>query len=136
MGGRGRKSLLFLVLLSLVLVGLSLTAGGCDDDGGVKATVNAYYDAVIKGDKAGQIAQWLPDRQAEADREADAWTARDKDGLKIAELHVTDGPTGDQRLVHLTIASNDKARPGRLRYETRTLLVQQGPGGWRILDAK
>lgn len=137
MGSPARKSLLVLTLLSLLLAGLALAGGGCEGEPGeVKATVNAYYGAVVRGDREAQIAQWLTDRRAEATREADAWSKRDKDGFKVTEVHSDAGPAGDQRLVHVTISTNDKARPGKQRYESKTLLVQQVQGEWRIRDAR
>lgn len=137
MGNTGRQSILFLTFMGLILAGLSLTAGGCDAEAdAAKTAVKAYYDAVARADRESQIAQWLPDRQAEAAREADAWSKRDKDGLKLTEVHVSDGPAGDQRIAHVTIATNDKARPGRTRYESKVLLLQQAARAWLVRDAR
>lgn len=136
-GAPARSSLVFLVLLCLILVGLSVTAGGCDTQvGGVKETIQAYYDGIARGDKQAEMALWMSDRQEEAAREADAWAQRDKDGLKADEVHVDSGPAGDQRIVHLTISIDDKARPGKRRYESKVLLLQQSGDKWRIRDAR
>lgn len=132
-----RNPLVFLALLGLILVGLSLTAGGCDAEaGGVKATVKGYYDAVARGDREGQAALWLPDRQGEAAVEAQAWGLRDKAGSKLAEVHISDGPAGDQRLVHATLSLEDSAQAGQRRYESQTLLLQRLEREWRIRDAR
>lgn len=138
MGGiRARYSLPFLGLFCLILIGLSVTAGGCDTQAdAVKGLTNAYYDDVVKGDVHAQESLWVPDRQDEAARDAQAWAQRDKEGLKLSELHVSDGPAADQRIVHVTVSVDDKARPGRKRYESKTLLVQLVNGKWLIRDVR
>ncbi len=136
-GDRTRSSLAVFVLLCAVIVGLSLMAGGCDPQAsGVKETVNAYYDAIGRGDKDAEVALWMPDRQDEAQAQANAWASRDRQGLKLDEVHVDSGPAGDQRIVHVTLSIDDKARPGRRRYETKTLLMQQQGDRWLIRDER
>lgn len=125
------------ISLVLVLVALSVITAGCDTDSGpIKATVKAYYDAVIAGAREAQLAQWLPDRQADATREVDAWSRRDRQGLNLTEAHISDGPASDQRLVHVTLSLDDRARPGVRRYESKVLLMQLVEGGWRIRDLR
>ena len=135
--GSFRNSAAALALFSLILVGLSATAGGCDTQAdGAKATVNAFYVAVVKGDKGAVIALWAPDRQEQGASDADAWAKRDKENFRVDEVHIDPGPAEDQRLAHITISMDDKARPGRRRYQTQTLLLQQTPAGWRIRDER
>ena len=123
---RTRSSLAFFVLLGAVIAGLSIMAGGCDAQAdSVKETTKAYYDAIDRGDKHAAIMLWMPDRQDEAQAEANAWAGRDRQALTLDEVHVDSGPAGDQRIVHATLSFDDKARPGRRRYESKTLLVQQ-----------
>ena len=119
------------------LAALMLLTSGCDaEEAGVKAAVNAYYDAVARGDAPGQVARWLPERRAEAAQAAALWARRDKDALKLDEVHVDTGPAADQRVVHVTLSTDDKARPGKRRYESRVLLVQSVQDGWRIRDVR
>ncbi|MDP2660096.1 MAG: hypothetical protein Q8R28_05155 [Dehalococcoidia bacterium] len=132
-----RSSAAALVLFSLILVGLSATAGGCDSQAdGAKSTVNAFYDAVVRGDRMAEIALWTPDRQDQGASDADAWAKRDKEALKLEEVHIDSGPADDQRLAHITLSIDDKARPGKRRYESRVLLLQQMTVGWRIRDER
>ncbi len=132
-----RTPLASMVLFSLVLAGLSAMAGGCDSQAeGAKSTVNAFYDAVVRGDKGAELALWAPDRQDQAASNADAWAKRDKEALKLEEVHIDPGPADDQRLGHITISIDDKARPGKRRYMSQTLLLQQTPAGWRIRDER
>ncbi|MDP2725916.1 MAG: hypothetical protein Q8P59_00090, partial [Dehalococcoidia bacterium] len=136
-GGLVRNPLALLPLLGLILVGLSLTAGGCDTEAaGVKSVVKAYYDAVAQGDGQEQVALWVPDRRENATREAEAWARRDKEGLNLTEVHVDSGPAGDQRIVHVTLSIEDKARTGKRRYESRVLLMQLVDGKWLIRDVR
>lgn len=126
-----------IISLALVLVALSVITSGCDTDSGpIKATVKAYYDAVIAGAREAQLAQWLPDRQADAAREVDAWSRRDRQGLNLTDVHISDGPASDQRLVHVTLSLDDRARPGVRRYESKVLLMQSVEGRWRIRDLR
>ena len=135
--GLFRNSAAALALFSLILVGLSATAGGCDSQAdGAKSTVNSFYSAVVRGDRGAEIALWTPDRQGQGASDADAWAKRDKENLKLEEVHIDPGPAEDQRLAHITISMDDKARPGRRRYQTQTLLLQQTAAGWRIRDER
>lgn len=102
----------------------------------MEALARGYYEAVARGDSQGQAALWLADRQEEAAREALAWARRDKEGFKLDRVHVSEGPVGDQRLVHITLSLEDKARPGTRRYESKVLLVELAGGEWRIRDVR
>lgn len=132
-----RRPLAYVILLGLILAGFSLTAAACDAKADtVKQTVNAYYDAVIRSDRDAETKLWAPDRQTESSREAAAWAQREKRGLKLDEVHVDDGPTSDQRIVHATISTDDQARPGKRRYESKVLILQQSGSDWRIKDVR
>lgn len=138
MGGVSiRHSLGAFVLLGFILIGLSLMAGGCEAQAeGLKEDVVSYYEAVARDDMLGVMSFWAPDRQAEARREAEIWERKDKQGLKLDDVHVDYGPSDDQRIVHLTLSTDDKARPGKRRYETKVLLVQRFGTEWKIRDLR
>lgn len=133
----GRRPLPATILFLVLIAGLSLASVACDpEEESVKQMLSGYYQAIVRNDKPAEVSFWMADRQTEATREADAWASRDRQGFELSEIHVDSGPASDQRIVHVTISTDDKARPGKRRYETRVLLLQRAGADWLIRDVR